>query len=430
MKELSLHGKMTRSHLVIGTKQILCASLALSLILGSINLLMLGISQESKFSTNTKLKDYSFGLLTNKATHTSKRREHNFTVGVCLIAKDEDAYLTEWIDYQLLALEFDAIYIFDNAQTFQLQAWYNNTRDHPIYKRVLVIHKPGYGFIQKEAYRECMKRFGKLSPDSTQNSTHYQVGGIIHKRHDYMAMLDVDEFIVLKQHESIQKIPSNKPVTRIHDLINDVWIEPVGGRGALVLNWILVGHSNKTVYQPIPVLKRFQYRDPYPENVIKPIVHCPDFVDMLNPHGVLLKNLASAAGVTIWNMNSQVAHMSNTKASLKVAHLSEIPAEKALIYHVRYTSMREYTIKRCIRRQASGNLKGCDWSDKHNPKLYMTPQEDPAPIAVHNYPRVGTVFDDSPWRFFTAKVPKYRIFDSSDWEDFSTENPHSPAPVL
>jgi len=37
----------------------------------------------------------------------------NFTVGICMVMKDAEAYFEEWVDYHVGVMKFDAIYIYD-----------------------------------------------------------------------------------------------------------------------------------------------------------------------------------------------------------------------------------------------------------------------------------------------------------------------------
>ena len=63
---------------------------------------------------------------------------------------------------------------------------------------------------------------------------------------DYLALIDIDEFLVPRG-----------GYASVHGVIND-YLAPYRG-GSLTVNWILFGSSNKTVYAPIPVTKRFRH---------------------------------------------------------------------------------------------------------------------------------------------------------------------------
>jgi hypothetical protein len=450
-------------------------------------------------SSNTHIQNTNIQL-PGHVTHPHRRNDYNFTVGVCCIAKDAEPYLEEWLDYQLLALEFDAVMLYDNSDEFVLQHWYARTRDHPVYRKVKVFHFPGLngGRIQRKVYTHCFDTFGNkkgreekvneteapLTPTSQEPPIPITNATKSHQAHlrrslqninnytssisaasasatsntststrfDYLALIDVDEFIVLKQHESLKgmNVTSLGPVhnqstdgtiaivDRIHDLIETVWRQPPAfGRGALVLNWMLVGYSQKTLYTPLPVLKRFQHRAPSADETIKSIVHMPDVDDLINPHAVALKRPAQYWAMDVVHTGQPAQFKNNAKASVQgytyerymnVTHHSinadsnstnydEMApySDTALLYHIRYTSLEEYRQKRCERKEVNGQIKGCDMNIKNSkPRLYMSAAEDPRrpKWPEHNYPFAGAVLDDAPWRFLKWKVPKYRVYDA------------------
>src|SRR6056300_851346 len=69
----------------------------------------------------------------------STPQNYNFTAAVCVCVKDAEAYLEEFIDYHL-AMGFSNIYVYDDSPNFELQRWYQHTRDHPLYQAVEILH--------------------------------------------------------------------------------------------------------------------------------------------------------------------------------------------------------------------------------------------------------------------------------------------------
>ena len=211
----------------------------------------------------------------------------NFTVGICMVMKDAEAYFEEWVDYHVGVMKFDAIYIYDNSPDFELRNWYRNSRNDPVYGKVEVMHyksttkdnwneKEG-GYDQNVIYRDCNDRFGRKGP-----------------RHDYLAFIDIDEFLVPQKKAAKSTTTGEDDSTTttgggtsIHGIL-DEYLVPYGG--ALTVNWVLFGTANKTAYSPFPVTKRFQYRDAETHNVIKSIVKSSDYDGHINPHGVNLSN--------------------------------------------------------------------------------------------------------------------------------------------
>ena len=307
----------------------------------------------------------------------SDRPNYNFTVSICLLILDDEAYLTEWIDYHLIALEFDRIFVYDNSKSFELSRWYENTRSHPIYSRVAVHHFPGK-HVQNSVYGDCVREHGPTN--------------------DYLALIDSDEFIVPRQfftkHNSIHAVLAE-------------YLVPFGG--ALVLNWSLFGTANKTRYAPVPVTKRYQLRDVKPDGVIKTIVKSSDFKKSKNPHSVSLRE-GTTVRTTKYPGKVQKEQFKGTGASD-----NDLPSDVLLLHHYRYKSLKEYTIKRCQRGEVDNIFRGCDTSGT---KLASDELYESKKVWPHIKPRIGNVPDDLAWRILKARVPKYRVFDDEAWEDF------------
>lgn len=125
---------------------------------------MLSLTSYSYYPNKVKARN----LVSNEPTAAaSTEKPHNFTVAICLVVSDGEAYLEEWILYHLLAMEIDAIYIYDNSENYDLRRWFENTRQHPVYNRVEVHHRPGKGnddgkgrYLQAGAYQDCIEQYG------------------------------------------------------------------------------------------------------------------------------------------------------------------------------------------------------------------------------------------------------------------------------
>lgn len=294
--------------------------------------------------------------------HDSNDFRYNFTVAICAVVKDAEAYFEEWIDYHLMAMKFSNIYIVDNSKQFELQRWFQNTRSHPIYQRVTIKHDPSP--LQNEIMNSCIRE----KKD----------------QHDYIAVIDVDEFFV----------PSSS-YRDIRDVLK-AYLVPFGG--ALCVNWILMGSSNRSVYAPQPVTKRFQYREAAPSGNIKSIVRTHDFVSMRNPHAFELRN-GTFVHNTVYAGSKQNLHTASGASD------NAKPMNVLLLYHYRYTSRKEYLFKRCYR----GTL-GSEWCTKDGKSLK---KDTPYHIQI----RPGAVFDDTAWRILTNNVPKYKMYDQ--FEDYN-----------
>lgn len=220
------------------------------------------------------------GNLTAKQLASFRPETYNFTTGICAIIKDGEAYMTEWLDYHLVAMNIDAIYIYDNSRDFELQQWYANTRTHHVYKRVEIRHLPDQtSKRQRRAYTDCVNRYGKNVTEMSLNYARKEGWEVKDRQFaqtegmDYLAMIDIDEFLVPKG-----------SYTSVHGVMRD-YLEPFTG-GSLSINWMLFGSANKTIYSLVPVTKRFQYRDETPHDVVKSIVKTSDYYSMKNPHSM------------------------------------------------------------------------------------------------------------------------------------------------
>lgn len=321
--------------------------------------------------------------LPSNSVHATKSN-HNFTIGICAIIKDIDPYLHEWLDYHLSAMNIQNIYLYHNSQHNYLKNWYDNTRNHPVYKRVEVFH--WYSEIelspQGEAYTDCLVRFGRNTPITHWVKHHITPQGKMQKivinrelnateGHDYLALMDGDEFLVPRGN-----------YTTVHDVIHD-YLEPYGG--ALTVNWMIFGSSNKTTYVPIPVTKRFQYREEVPNGVVKTIVKASDFKAVRNPHAVSLSD-GKLVRTTLRNgaiQKEQFKEHSKTGASDNA-----LPSGALLLYHYRYMSEREYDEKNCRRGGLTNGDRVCN---KKTRKTFTNDELKQKSFPEHIARRQGTV---------------------------------------
>lgn len=140
------------------------------------------------------------------------------TACIVAIAKDEGSYLYEWASYHI-ALGFDKIYLYDN-----------DSSDHPeevlknLSKHVEIIKWPTIENIspQLSAYNNPALKIRDL--------------------HDFVAYIDIDEFITLRKHENINSYLDTVP-------------EEVS---AVAINQKIFGSSFLDKYEDLPVTVRFQ----------------------------------------------------------------------------------------------------------------------------------------------------------------------------
>ena len=139
-------------------------------------------------------------------------------VAVCLLARDEARAILEWMAYNLV-LGFDEILIYDNDSVDKTrQVVEQASRADPRIRYVAWPDIPGHA-PQIRAYSHALKRTDA----------------------DWMAFIDTDEFIVLREHDSIKTFLAG---------FDD-------GVGAVCLNWCIFGSSGHKTYTNDLVIRRF-----------------------------------------------------------------------------------------------------------------------------------------------------------------------------
>lgn len=128
-------------------------------------------------------------------------------INLCAIAKNEQLYIKEWCEHHL-RLGFDKIYIFNNSETP-----YNIDDTRVIELKWEGTQIPCYNFFIQNILQE----------------------------NDWCLIIDVDEFLILKEDDTIQ------------DFINNY-----NGADAILLNWKVYGDNGLDHYENKPVMERFK----------------------------------------------------------------------------------------------------------------------------------------------------------------------------
>eukprot|EP00581_Thalassiosira_minuscula_P016395 CAMPEP_0183716150 /NCGR_PEP_ID=MMETSP0737-20130205/10159_1 /TAXON_ID=385413 /ORGANISM="Thalassiosira miniscula, Strain CCMP1093" /LENGTH=425 /DNA_ID=CAMNT_0025945369 /DNA_START=99 /DNA_END=1376 /DNA_ORIENTATION=+ len=279
------------------------------------------------------------------------------STALCGIVKDAEPYLDEWVDYHF-GLGFHTIYLIDNSKEHELQKWQNKRRD--LGYSVRVMPKPGT-HRQMYGYHMCAAE---------------------HKGdHTYMAFFDVDEFMVLKKHETINEfLTMHLP------------------KGALAISWFIFGAGYTSMYAPLPVTKRFTYRDGVEKSErhkqwgnVKSIVKTSDYGGYpQSPHS-MKTNRKTAGTDKAWLDTTGGGDFDKIGAVN-----SNRPVDVAVIHHYKYLSPKEFYWKSCVRKTVDDQFKDCGSG-------YTTPYK-------------GKIHDDSAWQMLKKNVPKYAMYDA--FEDF------------
>ena len=284
--------------------------LLVAVFIGCVNIMMLRTFNWSRdlslvsFDMPNVARSSDFQSFSSWRNETDSRRDtlRNHTAAICCVAKDEEAYIDEWVDYNL-ALGFDTIYVYDNSDGNDLRQWGARRGE-----RVQVRHYNGTG-QQMKAYLDCLQ--------------------YLQEKHTYAAFFDVDEFLVMRNH------------THVVDLLD----EYLPNGGSLAIGWRLFTSDDKDAYSPEPVTKRFLHRlpDDYDDQSIhiKSIVKLSDVEHRSprDPHHFFIK---------------EGKNQTDTNGHLFTGPRNpDGPLDVAFLHHYRYKSFNEFVHKRCVRKRAS-----------------------------------------------------------------------------
>jgi hypothetical protein len=224
-----------------------------------------------------------------------------YPVIVC-IAKLEHDYIEDFVKYHL-ALGFKQIFLYDNEDTPTYETLLKS------YKDVKVTHLP-FNFYEKPVQHTALEHF----------TTNYLKEPITHVAH-----IDIDEYIVLKKHETIS------------DFINEYIVGDCQGIG---INWRVFGSSGHTEKTKEPLIKRFTKCSQYGNIYIKTLFKRTSFERYRCVHSVQLSigTIQSTNGIII-----------------KGAHNSAIDLSVIQLNHYKCKTLPEF---KYIRTRGRAAIKG------------------------------------------------------------------------
>lgn len=270
---------------------------------------------------------------------------------LCVLAKGEDHYIDEWTIYHQ-ALGFAGIYIYDKSENHTLSDFAK--RQHAATTGsstnvVQVLHSPRHAIRQNVHYDMCIHQL-RLLPHPPK----------------WLALLDVDEFLA-----------TGPPHTNIVDFLTR-YLQ----KGAYMVNWWMVGTSNRTVYEPLPVTLRFQHRLPVPSHFTKPIMVL-DHVLRSHVHFVYMQpgHRLKAPGT------GRAQKCAKLRFCVNKPDLTPLS-----IFHFKYKSIAEFQHRKC------------SIGEVHVP-LDKTPHK--CAEATQQAIPSGTVRDDRPWQLLRHNAPAY-----------------------
>jgi hypothetical protein len=157
-------------------------------------------------------------------------------VALVCVAKNEDLYIQEWIDYNL-KLGFDDIIIFQHEWNYEIK--------HPKVKTYKIIGEN----IQVPTYNHFLKNYEGM--------------------YDWAAFFDVDEYLVLKKHNNIKSFISD------YSMFNNI-----------AINWVLFGDNNIGEFSESDssVVNRFTKRQQLINRHVKTISKVSSKYTFVTPH--------------------------------------------------------------------------------------------------------------------------------------------------
>lgn len=118
-------------------------------------------------------------LRCKKIMYENRNKIYKYDAAICAIAKCEDDYLEEWIDYHL-QIGFQHIFLVDNNDSDSVEKLLNKYVDEG-YLTILPFR--GIPHVQAQAYEYVTQFYGEETK--------------------WLALIDIDEFFVMKRHNSI-----------------------------------------------------------------------------------------------------------------------------------------------------------------------------------------------------------------------------------
>lgn len=198
---------------------------------------------------------------------------------IVAIAKNEASYLAEWASYHI-ALGFDRIFLYDNDSSDEPEKTLNN-----ISKFIEIIKWPTTEGV---------------SPQLSAYNSSYQK---IRDEYDFIAFIDIDEFITLRKHNNINDYLSAIP-------------ESVS---AIAINQKIFGSSQLEKYEDLPVTARFQKcaTEDHPEHLWFKSIYRSKHIKQINSchKGELLQGAYADANFNVENIDQSSSGQTKTNAS-------------------------------------------------------------------------------------------------------------------
>lgn len=182
-------------------------------------------------------------LRCKKILYKSRYNIYKYDAAICAIAKWEDEYLEEWIDYHLM-IGFQHIFLVDNNESNSVEKLLDR---YVVEGSLTIIPFRGIPHVQAQAYEYVTHFFGEQIK--------------------WLALIDIDEFFVLKKHSSIiellreyEDVPAiavnwlcfgcNGHIRKSEGSVMDRFTKPANTSESYIIN-----HAIKSIIRPIVFIK-------------------------------------------------------------------------------------------------------------------------------------------------------------------------------
>ncbi|MDR0239409.1 MAG: glycosyltransferase family 2 protein [Deltaproteobacteria bacterium] len=233
----------------------------------------------------------------------------------CLIAKDEEYYLQEWVEYHL-RIGFDTLIIYDNGSKAPIK---QVLQKFIILDRIIVHEVPGT-FTQAKFYTRCIEQY--------------------RTKFKWIAFIDSDEFIFPKKTSNIK-----------------IFLAEYEDYGGVVANWVNFGTSGLMQRKNNSQIFNFILTDGAESSTVKSIVQ-PSKVEIYGIHGATF-------------LNNHYAVSSDHVPLHQNCYSSPFINDKIQINHYAFRTWEDY--ERKLTRKTSSNTMRNAVSFEDEQKIYTKP---------------------------------------------------------
>ena len=185
----------------------------------------------------------------------------NVQLCVCAIARNETAYLLEWVAYQRL-IGADRVLVYDNGHDAEGEALLDGLARRGVITRVRWSGSYPHG-PQTPAYNDALRRMRGAA--------------------EWLVFVDLDEYVVPVHANSLVDLLSAATE------LDGMWFP-----------WLIFGSSGESSYHPEPVIERFLWREDMADETVTPVKsavrpHRTDSADM-HVHNLVTDAYANPRG--------------------------------------------------------------------------------------------------------------------------------------